>query len=213
MSAPLKHLTAEQRLARKLAQGAAATARWRAKRHGDATRDATTNRSDITPSPSPSPNPSLATQETPPPVARSIARLVAFGRGYVSEPARLEKLFREFPHLDVEEQVAAALDWEGWDLPKNRRKKCSVEFLRNWCKKSEADRVAPPVARPQSNGVYHQPISRQGRNPGPPDLPLFEAPVQRIDPGEMARFVAGRREAPLAERVAGKLARLRGGER
>ena len=204
MGAPLKHLTAEQRLARKLSQGAAATARWRAKRPGEATGEATTNEGDITPSLSSSPNPCIATQYTPPLWARLTERLVAFGRGYKHDASRLAKLVRDFPHLDVEEEVADALDW--LERPANKKRLLSVGFLRKWCAKSEADRVAPPAPKPSSNGTtnghYVQPITQQGRNPGPPDLPLFEAPVQRIDPGEMARFVAGRRDVPLEQKLA-----------
>ena len=62
--------------------------------------------------------------------------------------------------------------------------------------------AGPRPTNGTTNGVYHQPHTQQGRNPGPPDLPLFEGPVQRIEPAEMARFIAGRADVPLAEKVA-----------
>lgn len=71
----------------------------------------------------------------------------------------------------------------------------------------EATRAAPK--RSPAHGPYHQPHTQQGRNPGPPDLPLFEGPVQRIEPAEMARFIAERADVPLADKVA----RWKGGPR
>ena len=194
-----------ERLERRREQNRQAQRRFRA-RHADDV-SLTNKEVSATPSLSSSPIPCLATQDTPPPVARLTERLVAFGRGYKHDATRLAKLVRDFPHLDVEEEVADALDW--LERPANKKRLLSVGFLRKWCAKSEADRVAPPAPKPSSkgatNGHYVQPITQQGRNPGPPDLPLFEAPVQRIDPGEMARFVAGRREVPLKAKLAEKV--------
>ena len=72
--------------------------------------------------------------------ARLAVVLHAFGRGYRHDQARLEKLIRDFPQLDVEEEVADGLDWLG--RPENRTRTNSLGFHRNSCKRAEARRLA-----------------------------------------------------------------------
>ena len=125
-------------------------------------------------------------------------------RGYEHDPESWRRWARKYPDVDL---YLEARKLAGWLRdPDNRKAQCSDRRIGNWLKRAQADALAAPAPAPRTNGhagngVYHQPITQQGRNPGPPDLPLFEGPVQRIDDGEMARFVAARRDTPLAEKL------------
>ena len=169
----------------------------------------------VTPPPPPDPpfSPALSTREPPPEVqvARIAARLQEFGRGYKHDPARLEKLIRDFPDLDVEEEVADGLDW--LDRPENRKRVNSLGFHRNGCKRAEARRLADlaKAAAPPNgyatNGVYHQPQSRQHNRQ--PDTPRFlEGPLVPINQDDFRQYQATRPRVPVAQR-----AQVRGAQR
>ena len=138
-------------------------------------------------------------------MARLSARLQGFGRGYKHDQARLEKLIRDFPQLDVEEEVADGLDW--LDRPENRKRVNSLGFHRNGCKRAEARRLADlakaaaPTNGYATNGVYHQPQSQQHNRQ--PDAPrLLHGDLAPISVGDFQHFQAGRRGVPLDQRVA-----------
>ena len=162
--------------------------------------------------PDPPFSPALSTKEPPEEVvARIAARLQSFGRGYTHDQARLEKLIRDFPHLDVEEEVADGLDF--LDRPENRKRVNSLGFHRNGCKRAEARRLAdlakaaaPATNGYSGNGVYHQPQSQQhNRQPDAPRLLEGElVPISRVD---FERYKAERRAIPLEQRTA----QLKGG--
>ena len=144
----------------------------------------------------------------PPLVARLAERLAGFGRGYrdnARSRGRLAKLAGDFPHLDAEEQVEDALDW--LERPENAKRYCNLGFLRNWMELEEAKRqrrsaaASGPSPAFGTNGHYQPPITLQ-KNPGPPDLPRLEAPMERVP-------LAPRRPGTLKE----KLAALEGGRR
>lgn len=121
-------------------------------------------------------------------------------RGYQHDPRFWAKMAQAYPALDLELEALKLADW--LTEPRNAKHRCSKARIDNWLRKAAQDRQVPQPSNGATNGTpYHQPITQQGRNPGPPDLPLFEAPVQRIDPAEMARFVAARRDTPLAEKL------------
>ena len=180
----------------------------------------------VTPSPPPDPpfSPALSTKGPPPEevVARIAARLQAFGRGYKHDQARLEKLIREFPHLDVEEEVADGLDF--LDRPENRKRVNSLGFHRNGCKRAEARRVADAQKAQAANGVgslrgvvtngtYHPPIAFQhNRRPagGPDDVPLPGGELMPISKEEFQRTLDANRGLRLEQKVARLNARLKG---
>ena len=124
-------------------------------------------------------------------------------RGYRHDPAFLDRLAQKFPEVDLELEVAAAVDW--LEQPRNSKRPCSKGFLKNWVMKADADRKVQEAAPRNGtlNGPYHAPITQQGRNPGPPDLPRLEAPMERVAPAERDHFLAERRAVPLAQKLAG----------
>ena len=141
--------------------------------------------------------------------ARAVLRRFA-GRGYADDGRFWALCQQRYPDLDLELEAMKLAEW--LTEPRNEQRRCSKAFIANWLAKAAARPPAPPAPVVATNGsignrVYHQPITQQGRNPGPPDLPLFEAPVSRIDPAEMARFVAGRRDVPLAEKLKARAGR------
>jgi hypothetical protein len=210
-------LTPEQMLERVREQTRLRVQRYRERRNGrggNATPIEGEASTGLAPSPSHSPTPSSSTKTTP-----LAERLAQRARRFAPPPGdprlkapdaayfrgRLEK----YPRLDLDDEVDNALDWLATDGGGKRY--ATIRYFNNWFERQEAKRLARLSAPTNgtANGTYHQPHTQQGRNPGPPDLPLFEGPVQRIEPAEMARFIAARADVPLAD----KLARVNGRKR
>jgi len=127
--------------------------------------------------------------------------LQAFGRGYKHDQARLEKLIRDFPQLDVEEEIADGLDW--LDRPENRKRVNSLGFHRNSCKRAEARRLADlataagPIQLPGFSGRGVQvgntwtPPAAYQRNPNPEAaLPQWSAEEAQRSDAERERIRA-----------------------
>jgi hypothetical protein len=121
-------------------------------------------------------------------------------RGYVHDARFWAKMASTYPALDLELEALKLADW--LTEPRNAKRRCSKGFLDNWLRKAAQDRQTPAPPNGATNGVSHQPISRQGRNPGPPDLTRLEAPLERIAPDELRRAMAERRGVPLEVKLA-----------
>jgi hypothetical protein len=164
----------------------------------------------------------LPPQTPPTPVVpteqRLLERLAPFAsRAFKPDPAFLALLAERYPAVDLELELAAALDW--LEEPRNAKRRCSKGFLANWVKKADADRKArealPPPMPPANghtwNGVYVQPNSlRHNRQPPSDDdwLPLGELlPIARED---HERTVAANRGLTLEQKRARFTARLNG---
>lgn len=135
------------------------------------------------------------------------------GRGYRPDPGFLSRLAAAYPGVDLELEVAAALDW--LEEPRNAKRRCSKGFLKNWCAKADQDRkareaVPAPAASPKGvvvNGTWHPPAAFQ-RNPGPPPdqaVPLTE-PLQTFTREELARLRAEHARVPFKDKLAAKAA-------
>ena len=165
-----------------------------------------------TPSPPAPPLPVVPTEQ------RLLERLAPFAsRAFKPDPAFLALLAERYPAVDLELELAAALDW--LEEPRHAKRRCSKGFLANWVKKADADRKArealPPPMPPANghtwNGVYVQPNSlRHNRQPPSEDdlLPLRElVPIAKED---FARTVAANRGLTLEQKRARLTARLNG---
>ena len=132
------------------------------------------------------------------------------GRGYRPDPGFLSRLAAAYPGVDLELEVAAALDW--LEEPRNARRRCSKGFLKNWCAKADQDRKArdqapaSPSSSPKGvvvNGTWHPPAAFQ-RNPGPPPgeaVPLT-GPLERIGEAELRAVRDANRHLTLAQKAA-----------
>jgi hypothetical protein len=195
------------RLERRREQVRAAVRRYRERRKAvsDTPETAVTlTYKEVSPTP-PAPDPTLpesSTNSPPPPARRLEALLVPLeARGYRHDPAFLDRLAQKYPEVDLELEVAAAVDW--LYQPRNAKRPCSKGFLKNWVMKAETDRVqraaAPPARPPNGNGPYAPPAAFQ-RNLER----TYKAP-EDFSPDELARSDAAR------ERVKERLpANLRG---
>src|SRR5262245_12161924 len=106
--------------------------------------------------------PERSTNAPPPPARRLEALLVPLeARGYRHDPAFLDRLAQKFPEVDLELEVAAAVDW--LEQPRNSKRPCSKGFLKNWVMKEDADRKVQEAAPRNGtlNGPYHAPITQQ----------------------------------------------------
>ena len=200
-------LPAEEMLARVREQNRIRASRYRA-RHaishhvthtdGEAARHATPPPSQTLPSP------------VVPTEQRLLERLAPFAsRAFKPDPAFLAKLAECYPAVDLELELAAALDW--LEEPRHAKRRCSKGFLANWVKKADADRKArealPPPMPPANghtwNGVYVQPNSlRHNRQPPSDDVPLPDGGLVPITKEEFQRTVAANRGLTLEQKRA-----------
>jgi hypothetical protein len=209
----------EARLCKEREQARLRMARWRLRQRVTRTQDAVTvtpirGEATVTRTPSP-PAPPLPVVPTE---QRLLERLAPFAnRAFKPDPAFLAKLAECYPAVDLELELAAALDW--LEEPRHAKRRCSKGFLANWVKKADADRKArealpppmPPANRHTWNGVYVQPNSlRHNRQPPADDdwLPLGE--LLPIAKEEFQRTVAANRGVPLEQKLAKLTARLNG---
>jgi hypothetical protein len=163
----------------------------------------------VTPTPSPPapPIPSISKE-----IDKIGAVLAPFAdRGYEHRSAFWLEMRGQFPAVPLLVEAYGMARWLRLPTKKSRTAECSEGFIVNWLKKTARDLAAPPGPRPNGtgNGPFHQPITRQGRNPGPPDLPVLPAPLEVIRPAELEQYRAERSRETLADKVA----RWKGGAR
>jgi len=138
-------------------------------------------------------------------IERLQARLAPYvARGYKADPAFLERLATTYPELDLELEIAAALDW--LEQPAHVTRACSKAFLANWCKRAHTEaNTRPPTTLGKGlllpNGTYVPPAALQ-RNPGPEGLPQLSGPLERVAPEDLQRALGTRAGVPLAKKLA-----------
>ena len=155
-----------------------------------------------TPSPPAPPLPVVPTEQ------RLLERLAPFAsRAFKPDPAFLALLAERYPGVDLELELAAALDW--LEEPRHAKRRCSKGFLANWVKKADADRKArealPPTMPPANghtwNGVYVQPQALQ-HNRRPDEPRLLTGDLQPVAPEEWRRALDERRAVPFEQKLA-----------
>lgn len=204
---PRLALTAEQALERIREQTRLRVKRYRERRNAALNKGGSVTAHQgghVTPPPSRTlPSPALSTTE------RLLERLAPFAsRSFRPDPAFLALLAERYPGVDLELELAAALDW--LEEPRHAKRRCSKGFLANWVKKADADRTArealPPATAARTNGYaaagqYVQPQSQQ-HNRHPEHVPLLSGPLERIGPAEMRRALEDRARVPLEVKLA-----------